>query len=278
MIQIITDSTSGITQDEAQTLGITVLPINIDFDNEIFYDGVNLPAEVFYQKIAENDGVLPATLQPNALEYLERFESAKNNGESLIVITPSANLSGIFNSAKLYRDEVDYSEIAVIDSQNIAFGMRLVVLEALKFRESMTLGTLAEHLEKFKLHIRAFATTDSLDSLLKSERLAGGQNLPKCVLNIKPIITMQNGVITYLDKKVGTKNAVDFIISQMKLDKIDSTYPVAVQFTRTPEKIDYPATVIKQFFSGKTLETSALPYLISPYLGDNAIVITYVVK
>ncbi len=276
MIQIITDSTSGISQEEASTLGVTVLPINIDFNNEIFYDGINLSAEDFRKKIAES-GTLPATLQPNALEYLERYESAKNNGESLLVITPSANLSGIYSSAKLYCDEIDYSEISVIDSQNIAFGMRLLILEALKLRESLSLNELTEHLNKFKLHIRSFATTDNLDALLQSERLLGGSNLPKCVLNIKPIIAMQNGNIAYLDKKVGTKNAVDFIISQMKLTKIDSEYPIAIQYTLTPEKSEYPNAAIKQLFCKKLVTTCPMPYLISAFLGD-AVVITYVAK
>ncbi len=277
MIQIITDSTSGISQDEAHSMGITVLPINIDFDNEIFYDGVNLSADDFYKKISENN-TLPATLQPNALEYLERYESAKSNGEKLLVITPSANLSGIFNSAKLYCDEVEYDEIAVVDSQNISYGMRLVVMEALKFRESMEFCELVEHLNKFKLHIRNFATTDNLDALQKSERLAGGGSLPKCVLNIKPIIAMQNGSITYLDKKVGTKNAIDYIIAQMKLDKIDGDYPIAVQYSRNPEKCDYPVAVLGQLFSGKNLDVTALPYLMSAFLGDSAVVVTYVTK
>ena len=277
MIQIITDSTSGITQDEAKSLGITVLPINIDFDNEIFYDGVNLTSEQFWEKLTESNA-LPATLQPNALEYLERFESAKNNGESLLVITPSSNMSGIYNSAKLYCDEVEHGELAVLDSQNISYGMRLVVLEAVKNREKMALGELVDHLNKFKLHIRSFATMDNLDALLKSERLDGNANLPKCVLNIKPIITMQNGNLCYVDKKVGTKNAIDYIITQMKADKISSDYPISIQYTRNSAKCDYPAEMLKQLFSEKTIQTSAIPYLLCPYLGDNATVITYVIK
>ena len=277
MIQIITDSTSGITQDEAKNLGITVLPIHIDFDNTIFYDGINLTSTQFFEKLTASNA-LPATLQPNALEYLERFESAKNNNESLLVITPSANLSGIYNSAKLYCNEVEHGDLAVLDSQNISYGMRLVVLEAIKNREKMTLAELVDHLNKFKLHIRSFATMDNLDALLKSERLEGNANLPKCVLNIKPIITMQNGSLCYVDKKVGTKNAIDFIITQMKADRISSDYPVSIQYTRNETKCDYPTEVIKQLFSEKTIQTSTIPYLLCPYLGDNATVITYVIK
>lgn len=277
MIQIITDSTSGITQEEANEFGITVLPINIDFDNQIFYDGVNISAEEFYQKISETN-CAPATLQPNALEYLDRFESAKNNGESLLVIAPSSALSGIYNSAKLYCDEVEHGELAVIDSQNISFGLRLIVLEAIKHREDMPLSELVDHLNKFKLHIRTFATLDSLDLLLKSERLLANPNLPKCVLNIKPIINLQNGNINYVDKKIGTKNAVDFIIEEMKQDKISSDYPISIQYTRNLVKCDYPAETIGRLFGGKTQKISAMPFLLGYFLGDNATVITYVTK
>lgn len=277
MIQIITDSTSGISQEEAQKLNITVLPINIDFDNEIFYDGVNISAEDFYQKIA-NSEALPATLQPNALEYIERFESAKRNGDALLVITPSAVLSGIFNSAKLYADEADYSEIAVLDSQNISCGMRLVVLEAVKLRDELKLSDLISHLERFRLHIHSFATTDNLDLLVKSERLQNTTNLPKCVLNIKPIIALQNGEITFLDKKVGTKNAVDFIIDKIKNIRVSGDYPITIQSTQTPSRTEYPASVISQLFTQKTIEISTVPYLIGYFLGENATVITFVGK
>ncbi len=277
MLQIITDSTSGILQEEAQKLNITVLPINIDFDNQIFYDGVNISAEDFYQKAASS-GTLPATLQPNALEYIERFEDAKNNGDTILVITPSAALSGIFNSAKLYADEANSPEIAVLDSQNIACGMRLVVLEAVKLRDEMNLRDLVSHLERFRLHIHSFATTDNLDLLIKSERLQNTAKLPKCVLNIKPIIALQNGEITFVDKKIGTKNAVDFIIEKIKNIRVSCGYPITIQFTQNASRTEYPAEVIAQLFSHKSVEISAMPCLIGYFLGDNATVITFVGK
>lgn len=277
MIQIITDSTSGISQEEATELKITVLPVNIDFDNQIFYDGVNLSADEFYQKMEASD-TWPATLQPNALEYLERFESAQKNDDEVLVIAPSAALSGIYHSAKLCADEAGYSGIAVLNSQNIAYGLRTVVLEAVALRQQKTLSQLVQHLQKFILHVHTFATTDNLDLLVKSERLSGSSALPKCILNIKPIIALQNGSIVYLDKKVGTKNALDFIIEKIKQEKVSSEYPIFVQHTRAPAKCDYPVSVLTQLFSQKSIVNCAMPYLVGCFLGDNAVAITFVSK
>ncbi len=276
MIQILTDSTSGIRQEEANTLGITVLPVNIDFDNEIFYDGVNLSPEEFWNKLGATPS-LPATLPPNALEYLDRFEDAKKNNDPLLVITLSSALSVIYNSAKLYASEVDYENIEVVDSKTIGYGLRLLVEEAIKHREDMTLPQLVDHLEKFKLHIHSYAVVDNLDLLIKSDRITNNA-LPKCVLNIKPIITLQNGSITYVDKKVGTKNAQDFVISLIKNSTLNPDYPLSVEFVSDASKIDYPASTLAQLFTTKTITSAPLPYLLGAYLTPTATVFTFVTK
>lgn len=277
MIQIITDSTSGISQEEAKSLGITVLPVNIDFDNEIFYDGINLSFEEFYAKLANSTNAL-ATLPPNALEYVERFESAKANAESLLVITLSSQLSVVFNSANMCKTEVDFPQIEIIDSLTTGYGLRLMVLEAIKYRETKTLLELADHLNKFKSHIHTLATVDNLDALISSGRIQNINNLPKCVLNIKPIISLTNGSITYLDKKVGTKNAQDYIIGELKNSTLSSDYSIAIQYVHDEQKTDYLREKLQQLFSTKTVEVSRIPYLLGAYLSDNATVVTFVTK
>ena len=277
MIQIITDSTSGIREDEAKALGITVLPINIDFDNEIFYDGINISADVFRARLIASGGA-PATLPPNALEYIDRFEAAKKNEDPLLVITLSSGLSAIYNSAKLYRDEVDYLNIEIIDSGTAGAGLRILVMEAIKHRETMTLAEITEYLNKFKLHIRTYATGDNLDMLQKTDRIIGSSSLPKCVLNIKPIITIQNGNIVYVDKKAGTKNAQDYIINAIKSTPLATDQPIIIQFARDKTKTEYPKEKLEQLFSTKTVEVSELPYLLGAFLDENATVFTYVIK
>ena len=275
MIQIITDSTSGISQEEAKALGITVLPINIDFDNEIFYDGIGLTSEEFYQKLGE--GNIPATLPPNALEFLERFESAKANEEPLLVITVSSPLSVIYNTANLYKSEVDFDNIEVIDSLTIGYGLRLLVNEAVKNREKMSLAELTAHLNKFKSHIHTYATLDNLDLLVKSDRI-NCANLPKCMLNIKPIISMHNGGIVFVDKKIGTKNAQDYIINIINKTSLAAHSPICVEYVNDKSKTDYPVQKLSALFSTKTVLTQKIPYLLGAYLGENATVFTFVSK
>lgn len=277
MIQIITDSSSGISQEEAKEMGITVLPINIDFDNEIFYDGVNITAEEFYAKIAES-GALPATLPPNALEFLDRFESAKLHEEPLLVISVSSALSIIYHSATLCQQEVDFDQIAVIDSLTVGAGLRLVVQEAILHREDMNLTELCDHLNKFKLHIHTYFSVDKLDTLLASGRLTDSGNLPKCVLNIKPILALNSGSLAFVDKKIGTKNAQDFILERIKNTALASDYPVFIEYVRDPAKADYAQGVLASLFSTKAILASPLPYLLGAFLSENSLVFTFVSK
>ena len=107
-VKILIDSASDISQEEANKLGINVIPLQVRFDEEEFLDGINLSSKEFYDKLIEQD-TLPKTSQITPFRYQEEFERLTKNGDSLIVITLSSKLSntqlnnGIIESFKYIK-------------------------------------------------------------------------------------------------------------------------------------------------------------------------------
>ena len=133
MIEIITDSTSDITLQEAKKYGITVVPLTVHFGDEEFLDGVTITPHDFYEKLIECEQ-LPKTSQATPFAYAEAYQKAYDEGKDILVITISSKLSGCYQSAVNASSEFD-SHISIIDSENAAIAEKALVLKAIELRD-----------------------------------------------------------------------------------------------------------------------------------------------
>lgn len=133
MIKILIDSASDISQEEAKIKGIEMIPMEVFFGEEQYFDGVNLSHKEFYEKLIEGN-TFPKTSQINEYRWTERFEDLTANGDQLIVITISSKLSGTYNSAKAAAKKF-VDKVFVIDSLNAAIGERILCDYALRLIE-----------------------------------------------------------------------------------------------------------------------------------------------
>lgn len=167
MIKIITDSTSDIDLKYAQELNVEVVPLKVIIDGKEYKDRIDLQPEEFYDLLV-NSQTLPSTSQPSPQDFVDLYETAKNNNDSVIVITLSSVISGTYQSANLAKDLVDYDDIYVIDSLGTTQMQRLLVLKAVALRnEGMNAQDLYTFLEAYKHRIRLFAFVDTLEYLYK---------------------------------------------------------------------------------------------------------------
>ena len=138
MIQILTDSSCGISQEEAKRLGIDVIPLCITFGEETFRDGVDLFSEAFYRMLTEG-GVLPHTSQPAPYEFEERFERARAEGTTLLVLPISSALSGTLQCARMVKENGGYDNVYLYDSRCTTLMLELLVREAAKRAETLSI-------------------------------------------------------------------------------------------------------------------------------------------
>ncbi|UTY40207.1 DegV family protein [Allocoprobacillus halotolerans] len=172
MIKIITDSTADIDLEYAKELNIDVVPLKVIINGREYKDRVDLQPDEFYDLLV-NSETLPSTSQPSPQDFANLYEQAKENQESVIVITLSSTISGTYQSANLAKELVEYDDIYVVDSLGTTQMQRLLVLKAIALRnEEMVAKDIFTFLEDYKKRLRLYAFVDTLEYLYKGGRLS----------------------------------------------------------------------------------------------------------
>ncbi len=230
-IRIITDSASDITQIEAEKMGITVIPLNVCFGDETYKDGLDLDHNGFYAKLIETD-VFPKTSQIPPYEYEQYFRKARENGDTVLCITLSSKLSGSFQSANIAADEVGEG-VYVIDSLNVTIGERILIEMALELIEKgLSIEEIVTKLEEEKNYIHLIALLDTLEYLKKGGRISATVAAAGALLNIKPVIQVQNGEVMFLGMARGSKNGNNKLIELVKKENgINYSKPLCLAYT-----------------------------------------------
>ena len=126
MIKILVDSASDVEQSEAEELGISLIPMQIRFGNEEFYDGVNLFHKEFFERLIES-AELPQTSQINEYRFEEQFKKLTEDGSEVIAVTISSKLSGTYSCAVKAAKKFA-GKVFVVDSLNVCSGERILLL------------------------------------------------------------------------------------------------------------------------------------------------------
>ena len=279
MIKIITDSTSDIDLKYAQELNVEVVPLKVIIDGKEYKDRIDLQPEEFYDLLV-NSQTLPSTSQPSPQDFVDLYETAKNNNDSVIVITLSSVISGTYQSANLAKDLVDYDDIYVIDSLGTTQMQRLLVLKAVALRnEGMNAQDLYTFLEAYKHRIRLFAFVDTLEYLYKGGRLSRTAATAGTLLKFKPIIGFDEGKLDVFAKARGTQKATAKIIDLIQQDgEMDLDEPICIGYTGSSDGLDkFETTLRETLHFGETLHGIVGP-VIGTHAGPGARLIAYVKK
>ncbi|MFW2339697.1 MAG: DegV family protein, partial [Acidimicrobiia bacterium] len=195
MIRIVTDSSSDIPPDLLEAHSIEVVPLTIRFESQEFVDGLDLTTADFWHRLVTAEA-LPETAAPSTGLFRERYQAIADSGaDGIVVITISSELSGTYQSAVIAAEQFDSPlPIKVIDSASVGMGLGLPVLAA---AERATAGASLE--EVTATATRAVASTtviaalDTLEYLKRGGRIGSAQAFFGSLLNIKPIVTLENG-------------------------------------------------------------------------------------
>lgn len=205
MVRIITDSASDLDIEVADNMGVTVVPMQISFGEEVYKDRYEISVEDFYKKLIETDEV-PKTSQVNPFAFEEVFDEVEKNGDSAVVITMSSKLSGTYQSAIMASDG-DYDNVYVVDSLNAAIGEQCLILYAVRLRDKgYNAKEIAKELERVKDKVQLIALLDTLEYLKKGGRISSTAAFAGNLLSIKPVITVEDGLVKILGKARGSKN------------------------------------------------------------------------
>ncbi len=204
MVKIMIDSAADIGKEEAEQLGLIMVPMIITIGEEEFYDGIDLNPTLFYEKLIESS-VLPKTSLVNAYRWSEEMEKHLGTDDELIVITISSKLSGTYNAA-VEASEKFNGRVHIIDSLDAAVGERLLCLYALDLvKQGLSANEIAALLDEKKSKIKLIALVGTLEYLKKGGRISSAVAFAGELIALKPVCGVVNGEVKLLGKAMGSK-------------------------------------------------------------------------
>jgi DegV family protein with EDD domain len=208
MTKIIADTTCGLPLKELEALGIDVIPQIIIFDEKPYRDDTEIDTPTFLSKLKEAKE-LPKTAAPPPVMYEPLFKNYAEQGEAIIIPTPSTYLSGTFRSAELASENVPEAEVHILDTRTVAGGLGVLVKMAKKWSdEGMPPTEVVEKLEDMSKREVVYFLVDTLEYLHKGGRIGNASYLLGSVLQMKPILGLNEGKVDAVEKQRTSSKAL----------------------------------------------------------------------
>lgn len=223
-IRVVTDSTVDLFPEQAAQYGIEMVPLTVMINGNTYRDKYDITNEEFYQVLRTAEE-LPTTSQITPATFAEVYQRlAQEGAEHIISIHLSSDLSGTFQSSVLAANMVqDTVQVHSIDSRTATIGLSVIVLAAVRMvEEGLAIDDILAQLQQVVEKTDLYFLLDSLDNLHKGGRIGKASHLFGSLLNIKPILRLNEGVISAYEKVRGNKgNKAQEHLIDILLDKID---------------------------------------------------------
>ncbi len=221
-IKLITDSVADIPQHLVEKYDIIVMPLTVNFEDGSYLDGIDLDGAAFFEKLKDAK-VLPTTSQVTAITFEEKFRALLAQGDdSYFGLFMSSKMSGTCHAAMQAAEEINSERIMVMDSQMVSFSFGQVVLaladNLAKFNSLIAVKQMAE---KMIAATEARYIIDTLDSLRRGGRLKMTEAFFGSMLNIKPILTIEDGELKAVGKARGRKKALQVVLKWLEDNQFD---------------------------------------------------------
>lgn len=214
-IKLICDSLSDIPKALIDKYDIHVIPLTVIFGGKEYIDGIDLSKQEFY-KMLRNSEDMPKTSQCTYIQFRDVFKRYLNEGNDILYIGGSSVASGTFQSAMMAKNDLD-GNIYMIDTQNLSIGSGCLLLSAAEMLErKVDIKDILNHLENLKESVKVLFTVDTLEYLQKGGRISLAKATIGNMLNIKPILAIEEGLVKPINQVRGKKQVVSKILSLIK--------------------------------------------------------------
>ncbi len=268
-IRIITDSGSDITVERAKELDIRLIPISFTFDGENYFrEGLDMPVDEFYDKLKVSANT-PKTTQVTPVQFADVYNEEYDNGyDTLIVVTISSAGSGMNQNARMAASEVMEErggEIVVVDSMGYSFLYGVPVTYAAKMaKDGKNKNEVVSFLEDAIPSMKAYFLVDNLLHLKKGGRINAATLVIANMLDIKPVLTIKDGVVVQKDKLRGSKKIFKKLIENaLDDDFVFEGKTVFIPYTGSKERGEELKEVLKEEFEN----INPVPYQVGAVIG-----------
>ena len=201
-VAIVTDSASDLPPEAAAAQDITVVPLVVSFGAESFRPNVDLTTDAFWERMTAPDAPFPTTAAASPGDFKTAFEAAFERGaDAVVCVDVSGDLSGTLKAAQVAAGLLEGREIHVIDSRTASMGVgQLAQMGAELASQGKSAAEIAGVLEARKADVDLFVALDTLEYLKRGGRISGARAAVGTMLSIKPIITVQQGIVENADR------------------------------------------------------------------------------
>lgn len=278
-IAIVTDSNSGITQAQAEELGVYVIPMPFFINEKMYLEGVTLTQEEFYEKLKQDEPI--STSQPSPAELCDLWDKLLRDYEEIVHIPMSSGLSASCSTAMGLATDYD-GRVLVVDNQRISVTQRQSVLDAKMLAEA---GKSAAEIKKIltdqKFDSSIYITLDTLKYLKKGGRITPAAAAIGTVLNLKPVLQIQGEKLDAYAKVRGKKQAKRAMLKAMKKDW-ETRFPEVVAkgemcleaaYAGNPEEAEEFKKEIQEVFPGQEIHMDPLSLSVACHIGHGALAV-----
>ena len=275
-IGIVTDSNSGITQKQAEELGIYVLPMPFMVNEVTFFEDISLTQEEFYERLANGDDVV--TSQPSPESVMNLWDKALKECDEIVHIPMSSGLSGSCQSAVMLSRDYE-GKVQVVNNQRISVTQRQSVLDALKLAgQGKDAKEIKDFLENDKFNSSIYIMLDTLYYLKKGGRITPAAAALGTLLKLKPVLQIQGDKLDAFAKARTTSQGKTIMINAIKNDMVnrfggvdkDSIW-LQIAHTANLEEAEVYKKEIAEQFPGYDIHVDALSLSVACHIGPGAL-------
>ncbi|MCL1914012.1 MAG: DegV family EDD domain-containing protein [Eubacteriaceae bacterium] len=276
-VKIYVDSTCDISVEDAQRLGITLVPMSINFGEETFLQNIDMTASEFFEKMAQSD-TLPTTTQLTAYDLEQVYRDATEDGSEVVAIHLSSALSGTYQSAALAAREV--AGVYPVDSQSTTAGIAVLVLEAVALRDAgMSAQSIAKRISELSERVTLLAYIPTFKYLVRGGRVSQAVGAIGGVMNIYPLISLRDGVVKSVGKARGKGMACKKIYMMANEFGIDTDYSVVFVHASAKTEMEELKVIMREQVGDKSSRLECeMGAVIGTHIGPGAAGFAFISK
>jgi DegV family protein with EDD domain len=271
-VKIVTDSAADIPTKIIGELGITVVPAYVNFGDNSYRDGIDISCDELYNKLV-NSPIHPSTSQSTPSDFARVYRELSKETDEIVSIHMSAKFSGTYNSALKGKELVDNKcHITVIDTGTITMAEGIIAMSAARLallNEKLT--RILEDIQDSMKNTHLLGTFDTLKYLARGGRIGKGKALLGSVLNVKPVVTIHDGVISPVGNFRTRSKAVDKLFEFVK--NASGIQEVAIAHATTPDEAQVLRDRLVPFVDSNHLHIARLGSAIGVHTGPGTLVL-----
>lgn len=214
-IKIVCDSLADLPNNIIEKYDIHVIPLSVLFNDKEYVDGIDISKNEFYKMLRENES-MPKTSQVTYISFKNVFDKYIEEGKTILYIGGSSNASGTFQSGVMAKNDTE-SGVYTFDSLSLSIGIPGFIIAAGEMvRQGKEIDEIIESLESLKVNSTVLFTVDTLEYLQKGGRVSLAKATIGNMLNIKPILSIEDGFVKSSGQARGKKQVINKIVDSLR--------------------------------------------------------------